>query len=145
MKIINKKARFKYEILDRAEAGIVLTGAEVKSVRIGHISLAEAYVKIREGEVWLVGANISPYKFADNKNYDPTRSRKLLLSKKEILGLEQKMEAKNLVLAPAAIYTKGKRIKLEIALAKPKKRWEKKETLKRRDIMREMEREAASN
>lgn len=140
MKVINKKARFRYELLDRFEAGIVLTGAEVKSVREGHISLAEAYVRLHSEEIWLVNANISPYKFADNKDYDPTRTRKLLLHRQEIVSLTHKLASKNLVMVPTVIYTHGRRIKLEVALARPKKFWQKKEAIKRKDLDREAER-----
>lgn len=141
MKIINKKARFRYQLFDRFETGIVLTGAEVKSIRQGKLSLGEAYVRFHENEIWLVNANISPYQFADNRNYDPTRTRKLLLKRREITSLVHKQESKNLIMVPTAIYTHGKRIKLEIALAKPKKLWQKKEAIKRKDIDRETERE----
>jgi len=139
MKIINKKARFRYELLERVEAGVVLTGAEVKSVKAGRMSLAEAYVKIQDGEVWLINATISAYQFADTRDYDPTRTRKLLLHDREILALGQKIEVKHLVLVPTAAYTRGNRVKLEITLARPKKLWQKREVLKRRDIMRETE------
>jgi len=144
MKVINKKAKFDYQLFDRFEAGISLTGPEVKSIKNKRISLKEAYIRFRDGEVFLINANVAPYPFADNRNYDPTRSRKLLLHKKEILRLQKKMEAKNYVLVPTAVYTKGRNIKVEIALAKPKKKWEKRETLRRRDIMREVEKEVKS-
>lgn len=144
MRVINRKAKFDYDLFDRYEAGISLTGPEVKSIRNKRISLKESFVRIREGEVFLSNANVSPYPFADNRDYDPTRSRKLLLTKKEILSLQKKMEAKNLVLVATAIYTKGRNIKIEIALGKPKKKWEKRESLKRRDIMREAEKEISN-
>lgn len=142
MKIINRKAKFKYEFLDKIEAGIALTGPEVKSIKNGHINLGDAYVRIDPNqEIWLVNANISPYVFADNRHYQPTRSRKLLLHKKEILSLLKKMEAKNLVLVPTACYTRKRQIKMEVALAKAKKQWQKKETIKKRDLEREMQRD----
>ncbi len=142
MKIINRKAKFNYELLDKIEAGIALTGAEVKSVKQGHINLGDAFVRIDPNqEVWLVNANVSPYAFADNRHYDPTRSRKLLLHKKEILSLLKKMEAKHLALVPTACYTVKRQIKIEVALAKGKKQWQKKETIKKRDIEREMQRD----
>ena len=127
------------------EAGIVLTGPEVKSAKASQVSLAEAHVRLRDNEAWLIGATISPYPFADNRAYDPTRTRKILLHKKELLKLSQKMENKNLVLVPTAIYTKKNQVKLEIALAKPKKKWQKKEAKKRADLDREAERELQSN
>ena len=139
MKVINKKAKFDYELFDRLEAGISLTGPEVKSIKQKKISLKESYVRIRDGELFLINANVAPYPYADNRNYEPTRSRKLLLTKKEILLLQKKMEAKSYILVATAIYTKGRNIKVEIALAKPKKKWEKKEAKKRADLDREME------
>ena len=142
LKIINRKASYNYEFLEKIETGIVLAGAEVKSAKKGQIKLDEGFVRIDEnGEAWLVNANIYPYQFADNRNYQPTRSRKLLLHKKEILRLAKKMEGRNLALVPTACYTKKGVIKLEIALAKGKNKWEKKEKIKKRDIQREMERE----
>jgi len=145
VRIINRKARFNYEFLEKIEAGIALSGPEVKSIKQGKINLNDAYVRIDPNqEVWLINANISPYPFADNRNYDPTRTRKLLLHKKEILSLSKKMEAKNLSLIPTACYLKKGVIKLEIALAKGKKRWQKKEAIKKRDIEREMARELKS-
>lgn len=140
MKIINRKARFNYELLDRLETGIVLTGSEVKSVKAGHISLAEAYVRLIDGELWLINATISPYKFANNEDYDPIRTRKLLVHKHQILTLTKKMEGKNLTLVPTAIYTSRGRVKLEIALARGRKEFEKREKIKARDMEREKER-----
>ena len=139
MKIINKKARFNYKLLDRLETGIVLTGPEVKSVKLGHISLAEAYVRIISGQLFLLNANINPYKFAPSDDYEPQRSRKLLSSRKQIFHLAQKIETKNLSLVPTAIYTKGSLIKLEIALARGKQEFEKRETKKKRDSQRQIQ------
>ncbi|NMB56858.1 SsrA-binding protein SmpB [Candidatus Beckwithbacteria bacterium] len=140
MKIINKKARFDYELLSRIQTGIILSGAEVKSVKLGHISLSESYVRFLEDGLYLINANISAYKFSDNTDYDPIRSRKLLLHKKEMLALQKKMETKNLTMVPTAIYTQKNLIKLEIALARGKKELEKKEQIKRRDLDREKQR-----
>ena len=137
MKIVNKRARFNYELLDRYEVGIVLTGPEVKSAKAGHLSLVEAYVRLIGEELWLINATISPYKFADNEDYDPVRSRKLLLHRREILSLARKVEGKNLAIVPTAAYTKGSRVKLEIALARGKKEFEKREKIKKRDLERE--------
>lgn len=139
MKIFNKKARFNYEVYDHLETGIVLTGAEVKSIKTGHISLAESYVRILNGELFLLNANISPYPFADNKDYDPKRSRKLLAKKSEILNLIQKMQTKNLSLVALSIYTQKNKIKLEIALARGKKEFEKREELKKRSQKRQLQ------
>lgn len=137
-KIVNRKARFDYELLERVEAGIMLAGAEVKSVKQGQISLKESFVRIDDnGEVWMVNAHIHPYRFADNENYEPTRSRKLLLKKTEILGLLKKIEGKNLTLIPTAIYTKKNKIKVEIAIGRGKKKWDKRRAIKEREGKRE--------
>jgi len=140
MKIINKKARFNYELLNKYETGIVLTGPETKSCKLGHLSLKESYVKIIQNELWLIGANINPYKFADNTDYDPIRSRKLLMHRHQIQGLQKKIETANLTLVPTAIYTKKRQVKLEIALARGKKQYQKKEVKKHRDLDRETQR-----
>jgi len=140
MKVINHKARYNFKFLDKFEAGIVLLGPEVKSVRQGHITLDDAFVRIDPSlETWLVNCHIHPYQYADNRDYDPKRSRKLLLHKKEILSLLKKMEGKNLTLIPISCYLSANRIKLELALAKGKKLWEKRDSIKKRDIARDME------
>lgn len=142
MKIINRKARYNYELFEKIEAGIVLSGPEVKSAKEGRIKLDDAFVRIdKNNEVWLVNSHIAPYAFSLNKNYNPSRSRKLLLHKKEILSLQKKAEAKKLSLVPSACYLKKNKIKVEISLAKSKKKWQKKEALKKKDLLREMERE----
>jgi len=123
---------------------MVLTGAEVKSVKKNKIKLEESFVRLAEDGAYLVNAHISPYKYADNTNYQPQRSRQLLLHKKELLSLAKKMEGKNLTLVPTACYTKKGRIKLEIGLARGKKKWDKREALKRRDLDREAARELKS-
>jgi len=138
-RIVNKKARFDYELLEKVEAGMVLTGAEVKSVKQGQVSLKESFVRIDDnGEVWLINAHIHPYRFADNKNYEPTRSRKLLLKKTEILGLLKKIEGKNLTLIPTAIYTRKNKIKVEIAISRGKKKWDKRRAIKEREGKKEV-------
>jgi SsrA-binding protein len=139
MKIINKKARHEFQLLDRFEAGIVLTGAEVKSVKLGRVSLRESYARIIGSELFLINANISPYSFADNSDYEAKRSRKLLMHKREILRLTQKIIVKNTTLVPTAIYTKKGKIKVEIALAKGKQEFEKREAKRRKDLDREAE------
>jgi SsrA-binding protein len=140
-KVINRKARYNYELGERIEAGIVLTGAEVKSVKDGKISLDESFSRIDpNGEVWLVNCHIHPYRFADNRNYDPTRSRKLLLKKHEILSLFKKTENKNLTIVPTAAYSQHNRIKIELAIGKGKKKWDKREAIKKRDLDREARR-----
>ncbi|MDZ7586172.1 MAG: SsrA-binding protein SmpB, partial [Patescibacteria group bacterium] len=142
-RVINRKARFKYELLDRVEAGVVLTGAEVKSVREGKISLGESFARIDDkGEAWLVNANIHPYAPANNKNYDPTRSRKLLLKRVEIERILAKIDNKNLTLVPTTAYSKGGRIKIELAIGKGKKEWDKRRTIKDREAKRELKKMA---
>lgn len=145
MKIINRRASFDYEIFDKFEVGVVLTGAEVKSLFANQATLDEAYVKMIGGEAFLVNAHIHPYQYADVRKIDPKRTRKLLLHKRELLALTNKMKQKNLILVPLAWYNKGNQIKLEIALAKPKKKWEKREAIKRQDLAREAELELASH
>ncbi len=136
---INKRANFDYEILENFEAGIVLSGQEVKSTKTGHISLVGSYVIIRDTEAWLVGAHISPYKMAGHlPGYDPTRSRKLLLHKKELLSLVGKIKQKGLTLVPLKVYTKKGKIKLEFGLARGKKKYEKRESIKKREIEKKM-------
>lgn len=138
MKIVNRKARYNYEFLDKFEAGIVLTGPEVKSVRKKQIRLDDAFVRIDPNlEAWLVNCHIHPYQFSDNRNYDPRRSRKLLLHKKQTLSLIKKMEGRNLTIVPVLCYTKNRKIKLELALAKGKKKWEKRQKIRKRDLERE--------
>lgn len=139
MRIDNRKAKFNYELYDHIEAGMMLTGGEVKSLSEGKASLDDAYVKIIDGEPFLVNAHIHPYEFA--KEIDPKRSRKLLIHKKELLALENKMQQKNLDLVPISLYFHNRKAKLEIALAKGKKDFEKKESIKKRDIERRMEEE----
>ena len=140
-KVINRKARFNYQLGERIEAGVVLSGAEVKSVKLGQISLNESFARIDEkGEVWLLNAHIHPYKFASNENYEPTRSRKLLLKKSEIIDLLKHLEGKNLSLIPSAVYTKKNRVKVELTIGKGKKSWDKRETVKKRDLNRETRR-----
>ena len=141
MRIVSKKAGFNYQLLDKLEAGVALTGAEVKSLFAGQASLEEAYVKLIKGELFLLNAHIHPYKFADVTKIDPKRTRKLLLHKQEIISLEGKMKQKNLILVPVAWYNKGHQIKLEIATAKGKKMWEKKEAIKKADLARDTEQE----
>jgi len=144
MKIIakNKKAYAKYEILKKFEAGISLIGQEVKSIKSGRINLAGAYVVLRAEEVFLIGANVPPYQPKNApSDYNPGRSRKLLLKKSEIKYLIGKIKQKGLTLVPLKVYTKGAKIKLEFAIAKGKKTVDKRETIKKREIEREIRRE----
>ena len=141
MKILNRRVRRDYQLFETLEAGISLLGPEVKSIREGKMSLEEAFVRIKDGQAYLFNAHIHPYRFAETTSLDPVRARKLLLHKKEILVLEQKMKQKNLTMVPLACYTKGRKIKLELALAKGKRIYEHKEAIKRRDLAREAEME----
>ena len=124
---------------EKLEAGIKLTGAEVKSVRQGAVSLSDSYVKIIGQEAFLINAFIGPYEFANNQGYDPKRSRKLLLHKKEILAILTKMKQANLTLVPVSLYTIRQLVKLEISLAKGKKKWDKRTALKEKSLKREEE------
>jgi SsrA-binding protein len=145
MKVINRKAHYNYQILQKFEAGIVLTGPEVKSVKEGKIKLDDAFVKIINNELWLINAHIHPYMFSDNRNYNPTATRKLLIHKKELISLQNKIDGRNLALVPISCYNKGSRIKLEVGIGKGKKQWEKREKIKQRDIQREIERTLKNN
>jgi SsrA-binding protein len=141
VKIVNDKARFDYEISERIEAGIALTGAEVKSARLGQAKLAGAFVRFKDGEMWVTNLQIYPYKYADNKEYVADRPRKILIKKKEMLALQTAMKTGRLTLVPTAMYTKGPRVKLEIGLARGKRKYEKREAIGKRDEQRDIERE----
>lgn len=138
MKILNRKAKFNYQFIESLEAGIVLAGHEVRAVKNGRVDLSTAYAKIMGDEVYLINANIASNVLAD---YSPTQARKLLLHRNQIALLKTKMQAKKLTLVPTKMYTKNRLIKVEITLAKNKRKYEKKELKKRKDIEREMERE----
>lgn len=136
----NKKARFEYHILETFEAGIVLTGAEIKSVRLGEVSLGESYIRPEKGEIFLLQAHIKPYTFNSAKDYDAGRKRKLLLHKHEIDKLRGRVEQKGLTIVPLRLYLKRGRAKLEIALAKGKDAPDKRQTIKERESKRELAR-----
>jgi len=136
----NRKARFQYFLLETYEAGIALRGSEIKSIRAGHISLSEAYVRVEDGEVWLVDAHIAPYPQATRFNHEPRRRRKLLLHKKEIARLERLVREKGVTIVPTRVYLKNGRAKVEIAVAKGKKQYDKRAVIAKRDAQREMER-----
>lgn len=143
MKIVNKKAFHDYTILEHFEAGIALTGAEVKSLKGGHAQLDGAFVRIIGSEGYLVNAQIFPYQFARPPagGYDPRRTRKLLFHKSEIIHLTSKIDGANLTLIPISWYTKGPLVKLDVALARGKKQYEKREVIRKEDQKRELERE----
>ena len=141
MKITNKRAFFDYQLIDRFKAGINLSGSEVKAVRLNRADLNGSYVRIIGSEAYLVNARIFPYQSGREENYDEKRTRKLLLHKKEIISLKSKAEGSNLALVPVSLYFKHGFIKLEIALGKGKKKYEKREAIKKRDIKRHLEQE----
>jgi SsrA-binding protein len=139
---VNKRAHFDYTISDKFEAGLVLAGQEVKSVKTGHISLKGSFVTIRGSELFLTNANIPFYKHAgEMKNYDPTQPRKLLLKKSEIKSLIGKARVHGLTLVPLRVYTKKRYIKLEFGVGKGKKEFDKRETIGKREAKRKIERE----
>lgn len=139
--IDNRKALFSYEVMEKLEAGIELFGHEVKAVRKGMGSLAGSYIIVRGGEVFLTGATISPFQPGNvEKSYEPGRARKLLLSKEEIGRLAGATTREGLTIVPISMYNKGSRIKVEVALAKGKKKHDKRATLKKRESDREIER-----
>jgi SsrA-binding protein len=137
--IFNKKASFDYVFKDKLEAGISLTGGEVKSVRAGSMSLADSYIKIINGNAVLLNAFIAPYKMAIDPSYDPKRNRQLLLRKEQIDKLIGQTSAKNLTIVPVKVYIKRNLVKVEIALAQPKKKSDKRDELKKKAIKRETE------
>jgi len=137
MNVQNKKARFKYEILDTLIVGLVLTGTETKSIKAGNISISEAYLTIQGEELFLINANVSPYSHGNIANPDPTRTRKCLAKKSQILYLKKQLEQKGLTLVPLKIFTKERWIKCEIGIGKGKKAHDKREDLKKKDLRRE--------
>lgn len=139
MKITNRKAFYNYFLLEHFEAGVHLHGAEVKAVRLGHIDLSGSFVRIIGSEAYLVNAKIFPYEYARPEGYDANRTRKLLLHKKQIISLKSKMEGSNLTVVPVSVYTKRVLVKVELALARSKKKFDKKQAAKQRDIDRETE------
>lgn len=134
MSIVNKKARFDFEVKELYEAGIVLTGSEVKSVRAGGVNFAGARVVFVDGEARVVGLNIQKYKFDSSENYVPDRSKKILLHKKEIVEIQTKCKSAGLTLVPTKLYNKGSLVKVQIALVRGKKTHEKREAIKKRDV-----------
>ena len=141
MRIINKKALHNYHILEHLEAGIVLSGSEVKSIRAGRIDLGQSYVKILGDEAYLVNANIPRYNQASDKNYDATKSRKLLLHKDQIHSLIGKTSGSKNTLVPISIYEKNNRFKVEVGLGKSKKEFDKRRVIKEKDHIRRIAQE----
>jgi SsrA-binding protein len=141
IEIQNRKAKYDYEILEQIEAGIALTGTEIKSIRLGNANLKDSYAIIKNNEVFLLGMHISPYKEGNIFNHDELRTRKLLLHKKEILKLNNKIVLDGNTLVPMKLYFKGNKAKILLGLAKGKKTYDKRETIKQRDMEREIRKE----
>ena len=137
----NRKAKFEYFLIETFEAGIALQGSEIKSIRAGQVSLTEAYVQTDGEEAWLMSAHIAPYEQANRFNHDPVRSRRLLLHKKEIRQLWDSVRQKGMTIIPTRVYLKGGRAKVEIALARGKKSYDKREAIAKRDRARDSARE----
>ena len=136
----NRRAFHEYEVMDRLECGLVLTGTEVKSLRAGHAVIEEAYAKLEDGEVWLVGSDIPEYTMGNRFNHKPRRPRKLLLHRREIDRFAGKASQKGFTLVPLRLYFKNGRAKVELAVAKGKQHHDKRETLKKKDAEREIKR-----
>ena len=136
----NRRARFDYELLERVEAGLQLTGTEVKSLREGRASLAQSYAEIRDGEAWLLGAEIQTYDQGNRANHDPTRARKLLLHRREIDSLYGTVRERGLTLVPTRLYWRDGKAKVELAVARGKERADKRRAIAERDAKRQMER-----
>ena len=136
----NRRARFDYEIVESYEAGLALVGSEVKSLRLGNADLKDSYGAVRDGEAWLYGLRISPYEFAREGGHEPERTRKLLLHRMEIERVASSLAEKGLTLIPVRLYFKDGKVKVELGLAKGKAKYDRRETVKRREADREMQR-----
>jgi len=137
----NRKARHNYEITSSLEVGMVLQGSEVKSLRAGKASLVDAYGRIRNGELWIIGMHIAQYKEATSANHEPTRERKLLLHKQEIKKIKRKVQEKGVTLVPLKLYFKNNIVKLELGIARGKRKYDKKVSIAERDAKRDAQRE----
>jgi SsrA-binding protein len=137
----NRQAGYRYEFLDKLECGVALTGTEVKALRSGQATIKDGYADIKDGELWLHNVHIPPYADASRENHEPERTRKLLAKRYEIDRFSGRVREKGLTLVPTRIYFKGQRAKVEIALARGKDRFDKRETIKRRDTERQVQRE----
>jgi SsrA-binding protein len=136
----NKKALYRFEILDELEAGVVLLGTEVKSLRGGQCSLQEAYVRIKRGELWLVGAHVPEYAFGNSQNHEPTRERKLLVHRRELAKWDKQVREKGMTMVPLEVYFKDARVKVRIGLARGKRVHDKRAAARRKDDQRDMDR-----
>ena len=141
MEIKNRKAKFDYEILEELECGIALTGTEIKSIRQGSANLKDCYGIIRNNEVFLLNMHVSPYEQGNIFNHDEKRTRKLLLHKKEILKLNDRVKLEGLTLVPLKLYFKANKVKILLALARGKKNYDKRESIKEKDIKRSLQKE----
>lgn len=137
----NRRARHDYHVVDTVEAGLVLRGTEVKSVRLGKVHLVDSFVKVEDEELFLHGVHISPYEYGNRYNVDPVRKRKLLVHKSEIRRLERQVMEKGMALIPLSVYLKRGRVKLEVGVCRGKKTYDKRHTIRERDADRDMERE----
>jgi SsrA-binding protein len=138
---LNRRARHEFAIAETLEAGLVLTGTEIKSIRAGRVNLSDAYARIERGEAWLIGAHIAPYEQGNRYNHEPLRTRKLLLHRDQIAELAGAVNAKGLTLVPLRLYIRDGRAKLELGLARGKKAHDKRRAIAERDQRRELERE----
>ena len=141
----NRKSSYLYTFIDKYEAGIQLKGFEVKAIREGNVNIAEAYISIKNNEIFVIGMHVGEYSHSGYATHNPTRERKLLMHKVEISKIKSKFENKGITIIPIKLYFKNGKAKLEIALAKGKKKWDKRETIKRRDIDREIKRSMKGN
>ncbi len=138
---VNRKAKFEYHLLGSFKAGLVLTGTEIKSIRLGRVSIAEAYCVLQQGEFYVKGMNIQPYEMGGYTNHEPVRDRKLLLNRTEIKKIERRIQEKGMTLVPLRLYISERgHAKLEIALAEGKKKFDKRDTIKDRDQQRDLDR-----
>lgn len=140
MRIVNRKARFKYQVLEKVEAGIVLSGAEIKSIRAGRATLTDSFARIKGGEVFLANANIQPW-MGSQRFADTRQERKLLLHKKQILNWQGKIAGGNLTIVPLSLYIKNNLAKVQLGLTKSKSKFDKRAALKKKSVQRDVERE----
>ena len=138
MEVINRKANYDYEIIDTYEAGVVLTGTEIKSIRLGMITLKDSYAIIKNNEIFLLNVHISSYEQGNRFNHDELRTRKLLLHKKEIIKLKEKIDKEGFTIIPLKLYFVKGKVKILLGLAKGKKNYDKRETIKKKDIERQI-------
>ena len=138
---LNRRARYEYTFIEEFDCGIILVGSEVKSVRMGNVTLIDAFIFIKDNEVWIKNLKVAAYKSAHTLDkHEENRDKKLLLNKKEIVRIKRKLEDKGITAIPLGMFVKNNKIKIKIAVAKGKKTWDKRETIKERDLTREMQR-----